>query len=52
MSNCQSLCAPHNLAKSAQVPSRFYMKRLAARRAKYFPAGVNPQVEWRPGKAW
>lgn len=52
MSNCQSLCAPHNLAKSAKIPSRFYMSRLVARRRRYFPAGVSPEVEWRAGKAW
>jgi 5-methylcytosine-specific restriction endonuclease McrA len=52
MSNCQSLCAPHNLRKSAQLPSKFYMLRLEKRRAKYFPEGVDPRVEWRQGRSW
>lgn len=52
ISNCQSLCAPHNLRKSAQLPSRFYMIRLEKRRARYFPEGIDPRVEWRRGKAW
>lgn len=51
MSNCQSLCARHNLQKSATVPSPFYIHRLQRRRGRYFPAGVNPRVEWRLGRA-
>lgn len=52
MSNCQSLCAPHNLRKSAQLPSKFYMSRLETRRGRYFPEGIDPRVEWHAGKAW
>ena len=51
MSNCQSLCARHNLQKSAKVPSPFYIHRLQRRRGRYFPPGVSPRVEWRLGRA-
>lgn len=34
-SNLQMLCAPHNLRKSAKMPSRFYRWRLARRRRRY-----------------
>ncbi|WIB65497.1 HNH endonuclease [Curtobacterium sp. MCBD17_040] len=51
MSNCQSLCATHNLQKSNHVPSPFYIHRLQRRRARYFPTGVSPRVEWRLGRA-
>jgi hypothetical protein len=51
MTNCQSLCAKHNLQKSAQIPTRFYVKRLEKRRRGYFPAGTSPTVEWRLGLA-
>lgn len=50
-SNCQSLCAPHNLQKSAKIPSLIYIKSLERRRKKYFPEGVDRKVEWRSGKA-
>lgn len=49
MSNCQSLCATHNLRKSAAVPSRFYIHRLEKRRVRYFPSDVSPKVKWRLG---
>jgi 5-methylcytosine-specific restriction endonuclease McrA len=51
MSNCQSLCAPHNLRKSATIPGKFYIARLEKRRRKYFPSGVPRKVEWRLGLA-
>ena len=51
MSNCQSLCATHNLRKSATIPGKFYITRLEKRRHRYFPAGVSPKVEWRQGFA-
>ena len=47
MSNCQSLCQHHNLAKSAKIPSRFYISALARRRRAYFPEGIQTAVEWR-----
>lgn len=49
MSNMQSLCATHNLRKSAKIPSHFYIHQLEKRRAKYFPQDANPKVEWRIG---
>lgn len=49
MSNAQSLCAAHNLRKSARIPSRFYIHRLQKRRAKYFPSGEEARVEWHLG---
>ena len=51
MSNCQSLCATHNLQKSAMVPSPFYIHRLQRRRGRYFPTGTPVRVEWRLGRA-
>lgn len=51
MSNCQSLCQHHNLAKSAKVPSPFYVRRLVARRRAYFPTDAPVEVEWRIGIA-
>lgn len=51
MSNCQSLCAPHNLRKSAIIPGKFYIARLEKRRRRYFPTGISPKVEWRRGLA-
>ena len=47
LANAQSLCATHNLRKSASVPSRYYIWRLERRRRKYFPAGEDPSVQWR-----
>ena len=51
MTNCQSLCQRHNLQKSARIPSRFYIARLARRRRRYFPADQQPVIEWRLGRA-
>lgn len=51
MSNCQSLCAPHNLRKSATIPGSYYIRRLEIRRRRYFPSDVSPKVEWRLGQA-
>lgn len=52
MSNLQMLCPKHNLAKSATIPSPLYVWRLERRRARYFPQGVSPKVEWRADRAW
>lgn len=49
LSNCQALCARHNLAKSAHVPSRLYVARLERRRASYFPPGTPTDVSWKVG---
>jgi hypothetical protein len=46
MTNCQSLCAKHNLQKSAHLPGRFYIHRLEVRRLRYFPVGANRIVDW------
>lgn len=46
MTNHQWLCAPHNLRKSNHVPSRMYIWRLEQRRKKYFPAEIDPRVDW------
>lgn len=51
MSNLQFLCQPHNLSKSARVPSATYIWRLQRRRRKYFPPSANRRVEWRLGRA-
>jgi len=51
MSNCQSLCARHNLQKSATIPTPFYIHRLQTRRTRYFPDGTPVRVEWRLGRA-
>lgn len=47
LENAQSLCQPHNLRKSAKVPSPVYIWRLQRRRAKYFPAGHDVTVQRR-----
>ncbi|WP_265521041.1 HNH endonuclease [Oerskovia flava] len=49
LSNCQALCARHNLQKGAKVPSAGYMWRLERRRRRYFPPGEPARVEWRLG---
>lgn len=46
LANAQSLCGYHNLRKSAQIPSRFYMWRLERRRRHYFPDGERVDVYW------
>ena len=51
MSNCQSLCATHNLRKSNSIPSHWYIFRLEKRRRRYFPDGTSPRVEWHIGRA-
>jgi len=47
LDNGQALCARHNRAKSARVPSRFYVLRLESRRRKYFPSEQQVRVAWR-----
>lgn len=49
LSNCQALCARHNLAKSNHVPSRLHVTRLERRRASYFPPGTPVDVSWKVG---
>jgi len=39
-------CAPHNLRKSARMPSRYATWRVARRRLRYFP----PDVSRKPGR--
>ncbi|MPV50056.1 HNH endonuclease [Pseudactinotalea sp. HY160] len=46
LANAQSLCARHNRAKSARVPSPFYIWRLEHRRRSYFPDGERAKVNW------
>jgi hypothetical protein len=40
LSNGQALCKRHNRSKSAMIPFNWQLKRIANRRAAYFPAGV------------
>jgi hypothetical protein len=47
MSNAAALCARHNLAKGALVPSSFAIVLLQRRRRKYFPPGVPVKVRWK-----
>jgi hypothetical protein len=47
LDNCQYLCARRNLAKSAKVPSRWYLWALELRRRRYFLASVSGRVTWR-----
>lgn len=49
MSNQQALCPFHNSRKSGSVPTRIYILRLQWRRRRYFPDGVSPRIQWRPG---
>lgn len=46
IANGQSLCARHNRAKSARVPSPLYIWRLEHRRRSYFPPGERTKVNW------
>lgn len=47
MSNQVAACARHNLAKSDHMPSRMMQSRIARRRRRYFPAGVDLAVgQW------
>lgn len=46
--NGQGLCRFHNLSKSAKIPSSWYMRSLARRRRRYYPAGAPRDVAWRP----
>lgn len=47
MSNHQWLCVSHNLRKSNHIPSKLYIWRLEQRRKRYFPAEIDPKVEYR-----
>ena len=42
--NGQALCARHNKQKAARIPFEWEMRRLAKRRAGYFPAGEPAEV--------
>ena len=44
ISNGQALCRRHNREKSAAVPWEWQLRRLAKRRAGYFPNGHDPVV--------
>ncbi|MGY1653410.1 HNH endonuclease [Geodermatophilus sp. SYSU D01119] len=46
--NAQALCRRHNERKSARVPWDRELRRLAHRRAAYFPPGVPTAVVRRP----
>ncbi len=46
--NAQALCRRHNKQKSARVPWDWELRRLARRRAAYFPPGVPTAVVRRP----
>ncbi|MGY1736338.1 HNH endonuclease [Geodermatophilus sp. SYSU D00684] len=44
VSNGQALCRRHNKGKAARVPWGWELRRLARRRAAYFPPGVPTEV--------
>ncbi len=46
--NAQALCRRHNKRKSARVPWDWQLRRLAHRRAAYFPPGAPTAVVRRP----
>lgn len=46
MGNFVAACSTHNLAKSARIPTRGQTARIAWRRRRYFPAGLDR----RPGE--
>jgi hypothetical protein len=47
ITNGQILCRSHNRAKSAGIPWNRSLRKLAERRAVYYPAGVNGTVRRR-----
>ncbi len=49
LANFQALCQDCNLAKSAHIPSRFYIWRLERRRRHYFPPTESTKVNWHIG---
>jgi hypothetical protein len=48
IANGQALCQRHNRLKGARIPWGWELKRLARRRALYFPAHTNTGVTRRP----
>jgi hypothetical protein len=51
LANGQALCQRHNRLKGARIPWGWELKRLARRRALYFPTGTNTAVTRRPAVA-